>query len=757
MRPLNEISLPTRAALVTAVTLPLASTAAAQSTAGATWQRFSPPAGDTAVSFLSEVFGPVVNLVSHATTANAAAGGTTDTVLGSMMAVYCSAVIFLGMVFVAYTSIKATVNSAHDGEFLGRTMHSTWVPLRSVLGIALLLPLGSGYSFVQIGLMWATLQGVGIADAVWNAGLTQLQASSMIAQPIIPNSRPLAASILESEVCAAAMNRQYAATGRSTQIVLNSTPVTITTATPPNVTVGAELVAPTASSNPTGTYTTKALYWHANDNSYMNPNVCGGLMWRDDWSASSNSSTEQIKSKLMMAHEQAVQTMIATLQPVAASIVAGSKPDPGALDSAANAYEGTLRAAAQTALSNAGNSSLADFITAAKTGGWIFAGTWYNQIAKLNDAMQSTLNALPSVDPITITDKETAQVLQTYSDAMTTAQEYAKNHVDAVRQEYYASTDVHYSSGDESSGTWWKKILSAPFMGLINQTTQLIAGSNLNHMTQMKAYGDFIVYTAEGIMGLAAVATGAGSSVASTVTAGLGFNIGAVLQFFSPFITILLFLLIGCGVTLSTYLPMVPFITWATSVVNWFVLVVEAMIAGPLFAVAHVHPDGDDVSGKAGPGWMLVLSLLIRPTLMIFGLICAMLLTEPIVGFINAAYMTVVAGVQADSLTGIVSYIAYVATYVIVMTTVVHLVFSLIHWIPDNILRWVGGVAGGIHTAQSAGEATQSNFESQVQTVRQHAGLGGTGPAPSSHDMGSIASSSATDPSSLPDHKDLLG
>jgi conjugal transfer/type IV secretion protein DotA/TraY len=749
-----------RTGLTAAVSLQLTDTALAQDV-GSTWHQFSPPAGDTAVSFLSEVFGPVVNLVSNATSASAAAGGTTNTVLGSMMAVYCSAVIFLGMVFVAYTSIKATVNSAHDGEFLGRTMHATWVPLRSVAGIAFLLPLGAGYSFVQIGLMWATLQGVGIADAVWNAGMTQLQATNMIAQPLIPNSRPLAASILESEVCMFAMNQQYAFAGRSTQIIQDNPPVTVNTVTPPstNVAVGSDLPNGATTSNPTGTYTTKAIYWHANDNSYINPNVCGGLEWKDSWSASSNSSTQNIKSQLMTAHVTAVQTMISTLQPIAQSIVAGTKPDPGALDNAANAYEQTLRAAAQSAMSSVSGNSLSDFTTAAKSAGWIFAGTWYNQIAKLNDAMQSTLNALPTVDPITITDKETAQVLQTYSDAMTTAQEYAKNNVSSVRQAYYAATDVHYSSGDESSGTWWKKVLSAPFMGLINQTTQLIAGSNLNHMSQMKAYGDYIVGTAEGIMTAAAIATGTGSSIAANVTAGIGFNIGAVMQFFSPFITVLILMLLACGVTLSVYMPLVPFITWTTSVVNWFVLVVEAMIAGPLFAVAHAHPDGDDVSGKAGPGWMLILSLLVRPTLMIFGLICAMLLTEPIVGFINAAYMTVVAGIQADSLTGVVSYVAYVSSYVLIMTSVVHIVFSLIHWIPDNILRWVGGIAGGIHSAQQAGEATQGRFESGVQNVRQHAGLGGDGPSPSSDgaDGGGVmtASSAVRDP--LPDNKDLLG
>jgi amino acid transporter len=174
---------------------------------------------------------------------------------------------------------------------------------------------------------------------------------------------------------------------------------------------------------------------------------------------------------------------------------------------------------------------------------------------------------------------------------------------------------------------------------------------------------------------------------------------------------------------------MIPFITWMTSVVNWLVLVLESVIAGPLMAVAHVHPDGDDAVGKAGHGYMMILSLVMRPSLMLFGLVGGMLLTQPVVGLINVAFMTVVAGVQADSLTGVVSFIAYVAIYVVVMTTVVHIVFSLIHWIPDNILRWLGAHAGGISSAEQAGNQGHDVLVGGVRDVKHGAtgGLGGKG------------------------------
>ncbi|MFB0827769.1 DotA/TraY family protein [Chromobacterium violaceum] len=708
----------------------IAGMAYADSPTGMALNQFAPPAGDTSVDFLREVFGNVVGLIS---TGRNVVGGQEKDVLGAMMTIFNSAVLFLGMLFVGYTTIKGTVDSAHDGEVLGRKMSSIWIPLRTVGGTALLLPLGSGYSLIQICILWLALQGVGVADSIWKAAIEQINRDNMIARPMIPDSRPLAANILKYEVCAAAMNKQFQESGRATRItpvasaqtMLNSGELLNYDVFDTIPVVGAYTTVKNYSN---AKYTVKNYQWKANDNSYLNPVVCGGISWKQSWEASAgNSNTKIIKAPLLAAHAQAVQAMITELQPIAAQIAAGQKPTPGAIDTAANNYENALRNAAKSAVSQTNDLARSDFLKAAQDGGWIFAGTWYNHIVKMNDVMQSTLNGLPTSEPIDITDKETKDVLQNYQDAMATADEYSKNRVEGIRQVYYSETNIRAPQQGEGAWDYVKKLISAPLMGAISEMTQGIAGSNLNHMSQMKSFGDTLVVAGEGILATMAGLSGAANSLVGKVSGGGVIDWGAVIAFLTTVITTLVFILFGLGASLSTYVPMIPFITWLTSVVNWFVLVLESVIAGPLFAVAHIHPDGDDAVGRAGQGYMMILSLIMRPALMLFGLIGAMLLTQPVVGFINVAFMTVVSGVQADSMTGIVSFVAYVAIYVIIMTTVVHLVFSLIHWIPDNILRWLGAHAGGLADAQRTGDQGHDILVGGIRDIKHNAagGLGG--------------------------------
>lgn len=736
----------------------LSGVALADPNTSTTLNQFTPPASDLSVEYLREVFGSIIGFLHSG--ANVQGGQTTD-VLGAMMKIFNSSTLFLGMIFVGYTTIKGTIDSAHDGEVLGRKMSSIWVPLRSAMGFAVLLPGGSGYSLIQIVILWLSLQGVGIGDAIWKAAIDQMNQDNMISRPMIPDSRPLAANILKFQVCAAAMNKQFEESNRSTRITAVAVPQSVTnTGELLNYDVF-DAVAPvgvytTIKNFSTAKYSVVDYKWRANDNTYMNPDVCGGISWKQSWEASEgNSNTKVIKAPILAAHTQAVQKMIVALQPVAAQIVAGQKPVPGALDAAANEYENALRAAAKAAVQNTNDRARSDFMKGAQDGGWIFAGTWYNHIVKMNDVMQSTLNALPTSEPIDIADKETKEALMTYLDAISAADEYTKHRADSVRNVYDAETNVRAPREGEGAWEYVRKLISAPFMGAINQMTQEIAGSNLNHMSQMKSFGDVIVGTGEAMLVTLASATGAANSLAVKGTVGIGFDVGAVFSFLSGFATTLLMLLLAFGTTLSTYVPMIPSITWTTSVVNWFVLVFEAVIAGPLFGIAHVHPDGDDAVGKAGQGYMMILSLVMRPALMLFGLIGAMLLTQPITGIVNMMFMTVVSGVQADALTGIVSFVAYVAIYVITMTTVVHIVFSLIHWIPDNILRWLGAHAAGLNDAQRTGDQGHDVLVGGVREAR-HGAAGGLGGKKSD----TKPSDTTTSPSRTgrsPSNKELLG
>jgi len=707
--------------------------------AGTGLNQFSPPAGDASVDFLHEVFGKIVNMVASGTDPR---GSEIDDALGQMMSVFGTAVLFLGMIFVGYTTIKGTVDSAHDGEVLGRKMSEIWIPIRTVGGTALILPLASGYSTLQIAVLWLALQGVGVADAMWSAALGQIGKDNMVANPIIPDARPLVANILRFEVCAAAMNKQYADSGRSTRIQATEVPRSMMNTGDLGNLTGLDLIPPvaiydTVKNFANSRYTVVDYKWRAVDNSgnpdktYINPDVCGGITWNESWESSEgNANTKTIKAPILAAHAAAVRNVITEMRPIAQQIVAGQKPAAGAIDTATSNYVSALRAAAQQAVQGTNDRARSDFLKTAENSGWLFAGTWYNHIVKMNDVMQSTLNSLPTSEPVSILDgRETQEALLNYQDAITVTNEYAKNRIGDVKKVYYHDTNVRAPQDGEGAWEYVKKLVSAPFMGAINQMTEEIAGSNLNHMSQMKSFGDSLVVAGEGLLISSAVAAGAANSWLAQGTAKFAFDPGAMLHMLSGSITLLSWAAIGFGITLSVYAPLIPFITWVASIVNWFVLVIEAVLAAPIWAVAHIHPDGDDAVGRGGQGYMMILSLIMRPALMLFGLISAMLLTQPVTGLVNAAFMSAVSGIQADSVTGVASFIGYVAVYVIMMTTILHTVFSLIHWIPDNVPRWIGAhVSGGPASPDQKEREASHIFAGGISNVKNAGGAAKHGP-----------------------------
>lgn len=304
--------------------------------------QFTPPPGDTSVDYLHEVFGSIVNMASGQDPTGI---GDKD-VLGTMMSVFNTAVLFLGMVFVAYTTIIGTVNSAHDGEILGKRMSEIWVPIRTVGGTAFLLPLASGYSLIQIAVLWLALQGIGIADVMWSAATKMVAENNMISNPIIPDARPLAANILRFETCAAAMNKQYIDSGRTTRIQAVAVPAKVTNLGDMGNLTPLDVIPPVAVYNTiknyaNSRYTAVDYRWRAvdsngnPDNTYINPDVCGGISWKESWESSEgNANTKVIKEPILAAHSAAVKAMITELRPVAQQIVAGQKPAPGAIETA---------------------------------------------------------------------------------------------------------------------------------------------------------------------------------------------------------------------------------------------------------------------------------------------------------------------------------------------------------------------------------------------------------------------------------------
>lgn len=130
-------------------------------------------------------------------------------------------------------------------------------------------------------------------------------------------------------------------------------------------------------------------------------------------------------------------------------------------------------------------------------------------------------------------------------------------------------------------------------------------------------------------------------------------------------------------------------------VFRWTVRSIEAVIAAPLWAIMHVHPDGEGLTGRGGNGYALVLTVVLRPALMIFGLVAAISLMYPFGAILNEVFPAVfsmsVGSSDAASVGGILTKVAGAFLYVGIMMTLVNKIFSLIHVLPDQILRWIGG------------------------------------------------------------------
>lgn len=124
---------------------------------------FAVAPNDQSIYYLGQLFGSVGNIIEPNGPGVAVIG-----LLGMMFRTFNTTALILGAILVTHTTVVGLLKTANEGEFLGKQWNSMWVPLRMVMGIAALFPTTSGYSSLQVIMMWFIVQGVGAADTLWN-------------------------------------------------------------------------------------------------------------------------------------------------------------------------------------------------------------------------------------------------------------------------------------------------------------------------------------------------------------------------------------------------------------------------------------------------------------------------------------------------------------------------------------------------------------------------------------------------------------
>lgn len=142
----------------------------------------TPPESDYSVAYLGQIFGTVGNVLV----------GTSGQLLGKMFEIFNKGVLVVAAIWLLFTVVQMAIRAAQDGSFLGQNKNGVFVALRISIGFALIIPSSStGYSLLQNIFMKIVIQGVGLADQVWDVALNYLQyGGRLFIPPATANSDP---------------------------------------------------------------------------------------------------------------------------------------------------------------------------------------------------------------------------------------------------------------------------------------------------------------------------------------------------------------------------------------------------------------------------------------------------------------------------------------------------------------------------------------------------------------------------------------
>lgn len=688
-------------------------------------------------------------------------GGNPNGFFQTILGIFDSSLFSIVAVIAVYSLMMGITEAAHDGVPLGKR-YSKWMPFRMVAAGAFLAPVSNGISIVQAVFLWISGMGVGLADNVWNAGTSYLITSGPAVVYSMDTGTELAKNALHSLVCQAWVNNNYYYLAQGKQTDLNGNPLapppsnwitenptsgTFTITNPSQSGYGSYFGASPGGS--TTTNVTEGVSFDGSTGTGIPPGACGAFTY--DYNSSTPGS-----SLMSSAQANALKQMLSTLAPLANAVVgtptasgtpatgAPTLPDPAPLFKAVNDYQNAVAKAAASVASQGNNaSSLSAWQSQAQTGGWLTMGAFYFAFTHQNEALSRLVSRKWSYQGVAVDAfadipgngnfslKNTLSSVDGYTKILDQAGNYAGNPPTPAQ--------MATASGTASDGTsaWGKalSILSSPITGLITSFATMTT-ENGDPLLTLQSFGNTVIVAGETIlMGstglLAAVGAQKGVSNGVSHIPVIGGVIGAVggaisgaetgvLKIVVPVVLVVVISLVTLGAGLAYITPALPFIYITFGTLWWLLFLIEGLVAIPLWGIAHAQPEGEGfLSQDAKTGYLHVLHIFLKPTFMVFGFFASFMLLEALMTLVTNGFGAMVAGLTANSFTGIVGMISLLVVLNILVGGSMALIFqqTLLHF--DRwIVSWVG-----IHGPESPG-APQVDHHAGISTLGQ---MGSTG------------------------------
>ncbi|WP_164558083.1 DotA/TraY family protein [Massilia atriviolacea] len=654
--------------------------------------------GDKSRQALVSIFGDVVN------NPLAIAGGGSDTILANLFQVTNAGLLVIGGIFACYVWWHQLSQVAHEGTVFGKSQTTMWGPVRLVWGIASLVPTANGWALSQLLMLWAaSLFGVGIANLGTDAAVAAFNnGKGMIVQPAMPDTVSLARSVLEADLCMHSMNAGQALAvanggfsyaGEYVQQFSTASGFILRSPSQGKICGGAGLDAKLLEATPQGV----------------------------QWFGSSIDT-----SPIYRAHLTALNRMQQFLSQEALAFVNASMSQLNGMDTqlpdmsiaiqrAALAYEASVNQEAGLKAGSIGDlaAKLSDRI---KDGGWWTLGAWYQTFAHANSKLSNAVAAKAQTYGEGFAGDQGVSSVRVAVQKLYRTQQANDTNAVALGQ----TTSVTNTDTSKFLGSIFEKPGQKIVYYMVNLDVGSGGGGTTNPLIKMKNLGDYTLISAEaatvtyvGVKAAASVAEGVNAvAVVTNVVTGAGNAIAGAVEAATPFFLMIIIPVFLIGAGLSIYLPLIPFIMWFGAIINWLVVVLEAIIAAPLWAITHLSGEGDGMGAKSAHGYIFLLNVMARPMLMVIGFFGGGAILVVGGTFLNEIFGIAIANIQFDSITGLVSMVALLFVYFAICLTLIHSCFNLIFIVPDQVINWVGGTASPV-----VGRDTNDAVKSSVNVL----------------------------------------
>ncbi|MES2212947.1 MAG: DotA/TraY family protein [Pseudomonadota bacterium] len=668
---------------------------------------FTVDVNDACLVYLSDIFGTVGDVLTST--------GGGNQLMGSLFLLLNTGIFAVGISFLVYTAFAGTLKTAHEGHAMGKESSLFLTPVKAGIGLLLMLPTQSGYSHIQVFVMWVVINSVGAANQLWTTlyqfelvnNTSQATATSLTGTPaantvqnININTAQTVQNLLSLSACMYQYNNVSPASMTLVSPQINVPTYSLSVGTPNNPTLCGTLQLNASDLNlgSSSKPSSPALMQQIANvylNTYAQAITLGGPLGFEAYAngtAKLNGYTQKTytptatDSRFFGTYNDLLSTVQYSIaQGISSALtqIQNSPATDGGLT--ANDY---AQVKSQLSLGNATPSS------------WVYAGAYYYNITHAIASANNLRTILPNIQSTTMQFAPGINNYVKFKNTITQSNAKAA----AISPTLMSSSSSNIAGIDLFSG-----VLQNAFIAFATSFTEY----DPDPIISLSIVGNTILQIIETMFW----ATIFGILLTMALSACYCLNPfpAALMTFINSWTDIFLVIIAVCwtgAAFLAFYVPLIPYMVFLFATISWFILVVEAMVAAPLVAVAFMLPSEDEF-GKGAVAMGFLASLFFRPPLMIIGFGASTQLAKVMLGYVNQGFAASIGGLVGDL--GFFGWIGLFTLYVTFLTSILNECYSLIYVLPDKLMRWMGGQAEQSTVAQALQKVSQAQEKGAEQ------------------------------------------